>query len=47
MEFLNGMLFHIKFYYNQAPAAVSTSDIQLLSEIKNELVEIKNILAKK
>ncbi|MBK6833704.1 MAG: PH domain-containing protein [Bacteroidetes bacterium] len=36
-----------KYSFNQAPAAVSTSDIQLLSEIKNELVEIKNILAKK
>lgn len=36
-----------KFSFNQAPAAVSASDVQLLSDIKNELVEIKNILAKK
>lgn len=36
-----------KYSFNQAPAAVSVSDVQLLSDIKNELVEIKNILAKK
>jgi hypothetical protein len=36
-----------KFSFNQSPTAVSASDVQLLSDIKNELVEIKNILAKK
>jgi hypothetical protein len=36
-----------KYSFNQAPAAASVSDVQLLSDIKNELVEIKNILAKK
>jgi putative membrane protein len=36
-----------KYSFNQVPAAVSASDVQLLNDIKNELVEIKNILAKK
>jgi len=36
-----------KYSFNQAPATVSASDVQLLNDIKNELVEIKNILAKK
>jgi putative membrane protein len=36
-----------KFSFNQSPTAVSASDVQLLSDIKNELVEIKNILGKK
>ncbi len=34
-----------KYSFNQQPAAVAaTSDIQLLNDIKNELVEIKNVL---